>query len=258
MAAIDNLLVALDERQIVERVTRRHDDFRVSYSLHSNTVDGFDEFSGLVADYYGQHFSRCVSAGGTLPRSEAAGRAKEILEREYRRRNGDIVAAFNDAHDGTNGGLRAQLDLIAEALKTESVERYIREMFDRHVAPNSWQDKVEIIRQFISRCGANLASSIRADQPTRYAQNYRELIHSYVMSLQRTSPISAVTEVCRTFNSSSTAAGSSAIPETRSSNGSPAERMGPPRRWKRSPPRVAVSLSIHSPEVVADLDSADI
>ena len=62
-------------------------------------------------------------------------------------------------------------------------------MFDKHVAPNSWEDKVEIIRQFIAQCGANLASSIDVSQPERYAQNFQELIRSYVQSLQTTSSI---------------------------------------------------------------------
>jgi len=187
MPAIDSLLGALDERQIAQQVGLPHDEARMRYPLRSNTASSFEEYSDLIADYYNHHFTQCVSRGGALPASEAAGRAKEVLEREYRRRSGDIVAAFNDARDGTNGGLRVQLDLIAEALKAESVERYIREMFDRHVAPNSWEDKVEIIRQFIAKCGANLASSIQANQPERYAQNFQELIHSYVTSLQRTS-----------------------------------------------------------------------
>ncbi len=189
MPAIDSLLGALDERQIAQQVGLPHDEARMRYPLRSNTASSFEEYSDLIADYYNHHFTQCVSRGGALPASEAAGRAKEVLEREYRRRSGDIVAAFNDARDGTNGGLRVQLDLIAEALKAESVERYIREMFDRHVAPNSWEDKVEIIRQFIAKCGANLASSIQANQPERYAQNFQELIHSYVTSLQRTSSI---------------------------------------------------------------------
>jgi len=189
MAAIDNLLKALDEREMAQRVGLKHDEARMSYPLQRNTVADFDAFTDVIADYYNHHFSKCVSGGGTVSRSEAAGRAKEILEKEYRRRNGDIVAAFNDAHDGTNGGMRVILDKIAEALKIESVERYIRDMFDKHVAPNSWDDKVEIIRQFIAQCGANIASSIDPKQPERYAQNFQELIRSYVQSLQTTSSI---------------------------------------------------------------------
>ena len=189
MAAIDNLLVALNERTIAQRVALAHDEARMRYPLRNNTVADFDEFSDIVADYYNCHFTCCVSRGGSLPRSEAAGRAKEILEREYRRRGGDIITAFNDAHDATNGGLRVILDKLAEALKAEAVERYIREMFDRHVAPNSWEDKLDTIRGFVARCGANLASSIQADQLERYTQNYQELIRSYVDSLRQTSSI---------------------------------------------------------------------
>ena len=189
MAAIDNLLAALDERQLAQEVGLKHDEARVSYQLQSNTVADFEAFTDIIAEYYNHQFTQCVSGGGALPRSEAAGFAKEILTQAYRRRNGDIVAAFNDARDGTNGGLRVILDTLADGLKAESVERYIREMFDKHIAPNSWDDKVDIIRQFIAQCGTNLASSIDSSQPERYAQNYEELIRSYVRSLQATSSV---------------------------------------------------------------------
>jgi hypothetical protein len=189
MASIDNLLAELDERTIAQRIGIPHDETRMRYSLRANTVGNFNEFTWTIADYYNKHFTSCVSHGGSLSASEAASRAKELLEREYRRRGGDIVTAYNDAHDGTNGGLRLVLDTIAEGLKAESVEGYIRDAFDRYVTPNSWEQKVEIIRQFIAQCGVHLASSIRTNQPERYASNFRELIQSYVTALQRTSSI---------------------------------------------------------------------
>jgi len=189
MVSINTLLAELDERTIAQRIGIPHDEARMRYPVRSNTIEGFDEFNWIIADYYNQHFTACVSYGGSLSASEAASRAKELLEREYRRRGGDIVMAYNDAHDGTNGGVRLVLDTIAEGLKAESVERYIRDAFDRYVAPNSWEQKVDIIRQFVAQCGVHLASSIRTDQPERYASNYQELIHSYVTALQKTSSI---------------------------------------------------------------------
>ena len=188
MVSINNVLRSLDERHIAQSIGLRHDEARMRYPLNRNTVTSFDEFGRIIGDYYNQHF-HYVSNGGSLSPVDAVGRAKDILDRAYRRKNSDVVGAFNDAHDGTNGGLRVVLDTIAEALKLEFVERYIRDVFDRHVAPNSWEDKVEIIRQFIIQCGANLSSSIRDHQPERYAQNFQELIRSYVDSLKRTSSI---------------------------------------------------------------------
>ena len=189
MSSIDNLLAELEERTIAQRIGIPHDEARMRYSLRSNTVGSFDEFNSLITDYYTKHFTACVTHGGSLSASEAASRAKELLEKEYRRRGGDLVTAYNDAHDGTNGGVRLVIDTIAEGLKAESVERHIRDAFDRYVAPNSWEQKVEIIRQFIAQCGVHLASSIRADQPERYASNFRELIQSYITALQKTSSI---------------------------------------------------------------------
>ena len=187
--AIHGLLNALSEQTIAEQIGIPHDEARVRYAVNSNTVDDFDEYTRALGDYYNYHFTACVSNGGQLTLSEASGRAKELLERDYRRRNGDIVSAFNDAHDGTNGGLRAQLDIVAEGLKVESVERYIRSAFERYVAPNAWEDKVSIIAELIAHCGPHLGPSIRADQPERYAHKYDDLIRAYVNALQQASSV---------------------------------------------------------------------
>ncbi len=187
MGSINALLDALDERTIARKIGIQNDETRMAYRLHSNIVSSFDNFNDVIADYYNYHFTRCVSGGGGLSRSEAGGRAKEIIEKEYRKRGGDIVSAYNNAQDGTNGGMRAILDIIAEGIKAESVERYIRDVFDRHVAPSSWDEKVDIIRQFILYCGGQLDGSVRAAQPEAYASNYEQLIRSYVNALQQTS-----------------------------------------------------------------------
>ena len=189
MGSLEGLLAEMDELTIARTVGVPHDEARIRYSLSKNTVDGFQEFTDVIADYYNYHVSKCVAHGGFFSRSESAGRAKEILEQEYRRQSGNLTTAYNDAHDGTNGGLRIVLDRIAEQLKAESVERHIRDAFDRFVDPTSWDQKVDIIRQLFAQIGHMLSSSIRTDQPERYAQNYEELIREYVEALKRTSPV---------------------------------------------------------------------
>jgi len=186
---INGLLAVLDERHIAQVVTIPIDETRNRYPLSSNTANDFHEFDSIITDFYNYLFANSVSQGGSLPASVASSRAKEIIEREYRKKNGDIVMAYNDGHDGTNGGMRVVLDTITEGVKAEVVENHIRNAFDRHVAPNDWLRKVELIRQFISQCGPYLSSSMQTDQPERYAGNYSELIRNYVNALQRTSSI---------------------------------------------------------------------
>ena len=189
MGSLESLLTAMDELAIARDVGIPHDEARMNYSLSRNTVGSFGEFADVIADYYNYHISQCVLHGGSLSRTEASGQAKEILVQEYKRQGGDINTAYNDAHDGTNGGLRVILDRIAEQLKAESVERYIRDAFDRYVEPTSWEQKVDIMRQFIASYGHQLSSSIRTDQPERYAHNYEELVRAYVESLKKTSSV---------------------------------------------------------------------
>lgn len=187
MPVITDILEELNERTIAREVAIPHDEARMRFPLQSNTAASFAQFEDIIAEYLNYHHGRCVALGGHLSRPEAVGRAKELIEHEYRRRRGDLVTAYNDAHDGTNGGLRAILDLIAEALKAESVERYIRDVFDRRVAPNDFDAKVAIIQEFLEWCGPYLSSAVQADRPERYAHNYQELVREYVAGLQRTS-----------------------------------------------------------------------
>jgi len=183
---ITSLTTMLEERHIARVIGIPHDEARLRYPLQSNTVGSFEEFTENLANYYNHHHAECLT-GGRFSFSEAASRAKEIVEYEYKRKGGDIVTAYNDAHDGTNGGMRAILDIIADRLKAESVENYIREVFDRHVAPNSFDAKVALMTEFIAVFGSQLSTSIQLDRPERYAHDYKNLIRAYVTSLQNTS-----------------------------------------------------------------------
>jgi len=186
MPVINEVLHALNERTLARAIGIPHDEARMAYALPANTVRDFREFEHVIGTYVNHHYMRCIAPGG-LSAVEALGRAKEILEREARRRRGDLASAFSDACDGTNGGLRAVLDTIAEALKAESIERYVRDVFDRYVSPVSYEEKVALIGEFIEQCGPYLSRSIDADRPERYAHDYRELVRSYVDGLRETS-----------------------------------------------------------------------
>lgn len=187
MTEIETIVHALDETTVARRVGIQHDEARVRYRLRSNTVSDWQSFETETGNYYQYHHGACVSRGGHLSGSDARGAAKSVLEQEYRRRRSDILGAFADARDGTNGGLRTVLDAIADGLKAESIAHYATDVFDRTIPPDNYEKKVEIIREFIARFGAQLGEAVVASRPERYAQNYRELIEAYVSGLRQTS-----------------------------------------------------------------------
>lgn len=188
---IREILEALDERTIARQVSRAHFDARLNFAITRTTVANYPDFIRILGQYYQHHFERCICRGGRLSRTEAEQRAKDIVERHYHRQGGDIVMAFNDAADGTNEGLDGVIRLISDALREEAVERYISSIFDRYVMPNSWPDRVELVRQFINEAGHHLSPSIDRNAPERYAspQEYQSLIRAYVDGLRQTSRI---------------------------------------------------------------------
>jgi len=188
MTDIDALVNAVKDTALAREVWLVHDEARARYRLDFNTVNNFRSFEDEIAKYYNYHYCKCVSNGG-LSRTEALGRAKELLEREYRRRRSDIVGAFNDSRDGTNGGLRSAVDAIAEGLKLECTERFVLDQFDSRIPPDDFEAKVSIIRQFIARFGDQLGDSIQLNRPERYAHDYRDIIRAYVANLDQTSSL---------------------------------------------------------------------
>ena len=184
MALIDQLFAALDERLIAREVTGPHDNFRAAFAVPDDVAATFEAYSDFIGDYYNLHYSACVAHGGHLSRDAANQSARDVVEREYRRRGGDIVTAFSDARDNLNNGIRMHLDLICDALKSQATHYYVKHVFDTLVKPNDWDTQVELIRQFIDACGSHLAVTIDRQHPERYARNYEDLVNAYVMSLR--------------------------------------------------------------------------
>ena len=176
---------ALDEREIA-KIGIPFDIERMKYIPKFSTPNNFNAYRTEISKFYNHIYTKCVSRGGYLSLSEAYVRAKEIIERENQRRGGNIVTAYNDACDN---GYRNTFDIITDSLKAVQIERYAEGVFDKYVAPNSWEKKVEIIRQFIAHCGPHLYRSIVKEQPSRYANDYKYLIRSYIMALRETSSI---------------------------------------------------------------------
>jgi len=184
MSIIEAMITELSEVNVAEQATNMHDDARAAYHRPSNTVRDFDEFTAVTADYLNYHLAATSMHGGRLSDWEARSRAKNLIEREYRRHNSDIVGAYNDARTGTNSGLRHVLDIICEGLKYQAMEDHFTDVFDRYVTPCSWSEKVDIIRQLIQHGSFVLPPDFDKSTPERYASNYRPLIQGLVSGVR--------------------------------------------------------------------------
>lgn len=178
MSILENILNELDEKYLLDHVTKKHDEARIQFRITSITVQDDIAFDNLISDYYNYHFTKCISNGGTLPRAESAGRAKDIIEKYYRRKGLEKLNAYSDGKTGMNGGMRQILDIIMESMKEEAVERHMRNVIDKYIAPSNWEEQVEIIKEIINRIKDS--PYLDRNNPERYARNYEELIRFLV------------------------------------------------------------------------------
>jgi hypothetical protein len=185
MNELERILRALDERELARAVGKKHDDARSRYPLGNPAINDYADFERIIGDYYAYHFSACVGAGAKLPDYEAKQRAKQILEEEYRQQGQSINHACEDAMHGVNGGIRRVVDLLCEALKRENQANYIEQIFDTYVAPNSFDQKLELIRQLIQRFATILPRSVVEGRPEQYAHNYKQLVRAINEGLRR-------------------------------------------------------------------------
>ena len=185
MSILDDVLNAIDEQTIAQKIELRHDEFRQHYQLRSLIVRDTQEFWDETGRYYADHFAAVVAPGAKLSPAEANGRVRQILEGELRRTGRTLLNLLADARDGRNSGLAGVLNMIANGIKEESVENEIEDVFSRFVDMDSWPARVSIMREFLTRYGHMLPTAITSQPPERYASEWKQLIRQYVEAKQR-------------------------------------------------------------------------
>ena len=184
--SIHSLIQMLDERFIASQVGIPYDQARAEYRLRSIVVRSVDEFEFILTDFYSYMQSRCMAHGGRFDPALALSAAKDLLEQSYRQQHrGTLTDALNSALTGTNSGMMGVLDTLYQAMKLQATSLYVRHVFESHMSFNSWDDKVEMLKQFFETYGRYLSPDIRRDQPERYARDVEPLIRSYTDGLRQ-------------------------------------------------------------------------
>lgn len=186
MSKFSNLMADINEYAVAERVEQHHNRARMAYGRAPYTVASFEHFEDVIGDYYNYHFSRCISNGGHLSRDQTVGKAKEILEKAYRRYDGDLNTAYSDASTGLNGGMAHILNTIAEGIREDAVLLYLRAAFDHHVKPVNWHQKVQVVREIMEETPIRDSPAVDSSTPERYAHDYRPLIEAIAEARKRT------------------------------------------------------------------------
>lgn len=178
-ANLNMMLQMLDEQHIANTVGISCYMARNSYSLRKPTINNFDELLDEATRFY-QHMNRAVVGMGkiTMPDWMAAGHARDILERM------GLEDAYTIAHEGIRGGLHSILEAIYQHISEEMEEKYIELVLVKFVDPVDFDDRIELMRQYLQRFGSNIPANKQPKKAAELAVNYKEFIKMHMKYLQ--------------------------------------------------------------------------
>lgn len=183
-ANLSMILKELDPENISYKVSRIHDAMRELYVVQRITVQNFEEFMEEITKFYQHQFSAVISGGHVdVPDWIASGFAREIVDKAFSRLGG-LEGAYMIASKGIEGGLRTVIDSIYKAIKEQQEEQYINHVLITYVDPLDWDDRIELMRQYLNRFGRSLPEGARIKSPEELAANYEEIIKLHMKALQ--------------------------------------------------------------------------
>lgn len=146
-------------------------------------ANALNQFGGLPPprEYreYDMQMAAAYKAMSNAPNMEiyeASSKAKESIRRMYEERGLDPNLAFSDAQSGMNGGQRAQLAHMCEAIARGIERNFQRYVSDQVVSPVDHEEKKRFVQQFFHDYGPLLGNRVDFSDPSRYAAQHDDVI----------------------------------------------------------------------------------
>jgi len=183
-AGVNAVLLQISEEALARNIGLPIDTARGTYVMSDVIIDSSEMFHDAVAAFYLAMLRHMDTRAFAMDDDRLKTKAYSLLERAFRDKGG-IDAAQSQARYGTNGGMRLVLDAMTEQFKVEQQAEYVDRIIKTAVDPLDWDDRVAFMKAFMDRLGPYLPSEIRNQSPMRFARHYREIIRTYVHSVDR-------------------------------------------------------------------------
>lgn len=176
MGRFDNLMEHLNPKMIIEKTQTPHDNARAGVTLQSSIVGSYPEFESLLIAYVHHHMEQ--TWGGAPPPDMCLDRARMFLDKSMGYDNAVFIAM-----SGADGGIHYVLNEISNGFKEEAKRAYFTYIVDSFIEPMSFEETVEVMREFKERVGTYSPASFGYISPEQMAAKYKEILWSYIDSL---------------------------------------------------------------------------
>jgi len=180
--AVDILLQELSSESIERQVGAPIDDACLTFRSENVRTGSLEEFRETITAYYAHvaGISPATSQSGVII---LEGEAISLVDRAFHREGG-FVGAYSEATQPSRlGGMRYVLNVVADQLKFERIEKHVLATITGAVDPRSSPDKVAIGKALLEKFKPFLPPEA-AEKPVEAVANVWETIaRAYVRSL---------------------------------------------------------------------------
>ena len=177
----DTIVSMINEQALAEKFGII-DSTRACFVLEQPKFETFQEFIDVLETYI-IHLQRYIGSSFEIPNTDAPrNKAVELLKNTFNNKGGD-KAAFVQARNGTQGGIRFILDMITEQCKAEKQDAYIDRVLKDAIPDMTLDERVKCIQAIMKKIGPFLPEEIRNQPMKRFARNddtLRTIILMYV------------------------------------------------------------------------------
>jgi hypothetical protein len=182
--AFDRMMPHLDPRTIALVVDIPHEQARNSYGIVEEPRSMHD-FQSKITDFY-VHI--CESTGmGARSKEHAFAEATQIVENAFGN-NGGLEGAYEIARVGSSRGIYQSFEAIANYLREEARRHYIRYIIDTHIAADSFDEKVKVIREILDTY-KTYGNTFGVVRPESLAHDYYGFIANVIQNQIKNVPI---------------------------------------------------------------------
>jgi len=180
--SVFNTIVSLINEQALAKKFSAIDSARASFILESLKVKSQEGLFNILQTYY-IHMQRYTGSSPEKPdMGEARCEVIKLVESTFYDKGGG-KAAFVQARDCTQGGIRSIIDMITEHYKAQKQDAYINRVFKDAIADMDLQERVKCIKAVIKEVGRFLPEEIKNQPPEKFARSdetIETIIRTYV------------------------------------------------------------------------------
>jgi len=177
----DTIVSMINEQALAEKFGII-DSARACFVLEQPKFETFQEFLDVLETFI-IHLQRYIGSSFEIPNTDAPrNKAVELLKNTFNNKGGD-KAAFVQARNGTQGGIRFILDMITEQCKAEKQDAYIDRVLKDVIPDMTLDERVKCIQAIMKKIGPFLPEDIKNQPLKRFARNddtLRTIILTYV------------------------------------------------------------------------------